>query len=453
MPFTLRAVPIPDFGTTIHEPAIPGEIYARRADQTYAKAGCDWLVIYGDLEHFANMAFLCGHDPRFEEALLCLGPRGKRVLIVGNEGGDYATLAGLPDLETALAQSFSLPGMDRTAAPKLTDALRGMGIGKGARIGLIGWKPVDRNEHDDTGPVFLAPHNIVVALAHAAGGMEAISDQTLVLMHPGEGLRAVNDVHQIAAFEWGAARASAAVRRIVHGARPGMSESAAMGFMGYQGEPMTCRPMFSSTSGKMVGLKSPTQSIIRHGDAVTTAVGYRGGLASRAGQMVEHDADFLARLAEPYFAAQALWCEMANIGRPGGEIAQAVGEALARAGLGSAFTPGHLGGHDEWLHSVTTPGGKGAFRSGALVQCDIIPTPMPPGRTLNCEDTLVLADAPLRAELGKAYPEVLDRVLRRQRFMRDVLGIAVADDYLPLSNWPHCLPPFWLRPEMIFARG
>jgi hypothetical protein len=34
-----------------------------------------------------------------------------------------------------------------------------------------------------------------------------------------------------------------------------------------------------------------------------------------------------------------------------------------------------------------------------------------------------------------------------------VLGIAVADEYLPISNWPHCLPPFWLKPEMIFAKS
>ncbi len=399
------------------------------------------------------MTFLCGHDPRFEEALLCLGPSGKRILIVGNEGGDQATLAGLPNLETALAQSLSLPGMDRTVAPRLADVLANIGIRKGQRIGLVGWKPLAETETVGDGPDFLVPHSIVKALARAAGGMEAVVDRTLVLMHPVEGLRAVNDVHQIAAFEWGAVRAGEAVRRIVHGARPGMSESDAMAFMRHQGEPMTCRPMFSSTSGVMVGLKSPGPSIIRFGDAVTTAVGYRGGLTARTGLMVEHDDAFLEKLAAPYFVAQALWCEMVRIGRPGGEIEAAVGEALAKAGLRSAFTPGHLGGHDEWFQSVTTPGDKGAFRSGALVQCDIIPTPMPKGRALNCEDALVLADAALRAELASAYPAVFARLIARQTFLRDTLGITVSDEYLPLSNWPHCLPPFWLAPERIFRRA
>jgi hypothetical protein len=453
MAFTLRSTNIPDFGQATIEPVIPAPIYSARADEAYRRAQCDWLIVYGDLEHFANLAFLTGHDPRFEEALLCLGPGGRRVLLVGNEGGDHALLAGLPGLETALAQSFSLPGMDRTRAPKLTDVLRAIGIGKGMRLGLVGWKPLDPSELEDGGPAFLIPHAIIMALARAAGGIEALSDATPILMHPTEGLRASNDVHQIAAFEWGALRASEAVRKIVHGARPGMSEWQAMGLMGHQGEPMTCRPMFSATAGRMIGLKSPTGHVIRQGDAVTTAVGYRGGLSCRAGLMTTHDEDFLTRFATPYFAAQALWCSMASVGAEGGPIEAAVGEALARAKLSSAFTPGHLGGHDEWLHSITTPGGTGRFRSGALLQCDIIPTPMPAGTALNCEDALILADGALRAELRASYPETLARMLARQAFLREVIGIDVSDDYLPLSNWPHCLPPFWLAPDRVFVRS
>ncbi len=141
MPIELRPIAIPDFGETIEEPRIPAETYDRRATEAYAAAGCDWLIVYGDLEHFANMAFLCGHDPRFEEALLCLGPGGKRYAIVGNEGGDQLALAGLPGLEPVLAQSLSLPGMDRSHAPKLVDALRGIGIKPGPASALLAGSP------------------------------------------------------------------------------------------------------------------------------------------------------------------------------------------------------------------------------------------------------------------------------------------------------------------------
>ncbi|HZS93019.1 MAG TPA: hypothetical protein VFE42_36710 [Chloroflexota bacterium] len=38
--------------------------------------GYDALLVYVDREHFANLAYLTGFDPRFEEALLILKPRG-----------------------------------------------------------------------------------------------------------------------------------------------------------------------------------------------------------------------------------------------------------------------------------------------------------------------------------------------------------------------------------------
>jgi hypothetical protein len=452
MSFSLAATTIPEFGMAEEEPAIPAHIYTQRVDAAYAAAQSDWLVVYGDLEHFANMTFLCGHDPRFEEALLCLGPDRQRILVVGNEGGDQARLSPFPGLQTALAQSFSLPGMDRSHAPKLTDTLRALGLGKGTRIGLVGWKPVAHDESEDGAVSFAVPHSIVMALAQVAGGMDAITDQTAILMDPMQGLRARNDVYQIAAFEWGAARASAAVRRIVHGARPGMRETEAMALMNHAGEPMTCRPMFSASKGLFVGLKSPGPRLIETGDAVTAAIGYRGGLTARSGLMSTRNDHFLQHYAAPYFVAQAHWCEAVRIGRPGGEIEALIREELGVAGLRSAFTPGHLGGHDEWLHSITTPGGTGFFQSGALVQCDIIPTPMPAGTTLNCEDPILLADTSLRAEIAAHDPALFARLTARQAFLRDVIGIAVADEYLPLTNWAHCLPPFWLEPDMIFVR-
>ena len=36
------------------------------------------IVVYGDREHFANLAYLTGFDPRFEESLLIVGKRARR---------------------------------------------------------------------------------------------------------------------------------------------------------------------------------------------------------------------------------------------------------------------------------------------------------------------------------------------------------------------------------------
>jgi hypothetical protein len=124
VPIALRDIKVPAFGLPVEAPRIPAATYAKRCREAYWRAGCNWLVVYGDREHLANIAFLSGYDPRFEEALLLLGPRDRRVLVVGNEGESYAPLAGLPSLDIVLAQSMSLMGQDRALKPDLAAVLR-----------------------------------------------------------------------------------------------------------------------------------------------------------------------------------------------------------------------------------------------------------------------------------------------------------------------------------------
>src|SRR5690606_19480765 len=50
-----------------------------------AVRGLDRLFVYGDREHAANIHWLTGFDPRFEEAFLVVGPEGPAVLAAGNE--------------------------------------------------------------------------------------------------------------------------------------------------------------------------------------------------------------------------------------------------------------------------------------------------------------------------------------------------------------------------------
>src|ERR671913_2603844 len=135
----LRHVPLPDEVSTAALPAIDTAEYERRCDETLARAGTPWVVVYGDREHSANLLFLTGFDPRFEEALLLLGPGKRHVLLVGNEGIVHAVVAGLP-LEIELVQGFSLMGQPRELTPQLDRVLDGVGLGSGHQIGVVGWK-------------------------------------------------------------------------------------------------------------------------------------------------------------------------------------------------------------------------------------------------------------------------------------------------------------------------
>ena len=454
MSIVLRDVAIPYFGVPLAPPLIPAATYEKRCRETYARAGCDWVVVYGDREHLANMAFLCGYDPRFEEALLLLGPRDRRVLVVGNEGEAYAPLAGLPRLETRLAQSMSLMGQDRSLAPDLAVVLREAGLRRGETMGLVGWKYFQATEWSEVSPALFVPHYLVVMLGGIAGGTEALKDVTAILMHPATGLRSTVDADQIALHEWGAARASAAVWRIVAGTRLGVSELEAANVMGYAGEVLSAHVMYATGDARyeVIGLRSPGGRIIKRGDGVAAAIGYWGGLSARAGLVADHDEAFL-KVASAYFAGLLAWYDAADLDVAGNTVFEAVAETLARGGLRSALNPGHLTGHDEWIHSPVHRGSRERIVSGTPFQVDVIPTPLPTGWALNCEDGVVFADAPLRDELKTRHPAVARRIEARRRFIRDELGIPLKDSILPLSSTPLCLPPFWLAPGRLLARA
>ncbi|HVN60580.1 MAG TPA: hypothetical protein VMT59_04915, partial [Gaiellaceae bacterium] len=82
--------------------------------------------------------------------------------------------------------------------------------------------------------------------------------------------------------------------------------------------------------------------------------------------------------------------------------------------------------------------------SGMVIQSDIIPTGIRAGWTANCEDTVAVGDAALRAELESRHPELWSRIVARRTFMRDTLGVNVRDEVLPLSCTPAYYTPFWL---------
>ena len=70
---------------------------------------------------------------------------------------------------------------------------------------------------------------------------------------------------------------------------------------------------------------------------------------------------------------------------------------------------------------------------------------------MNCEDTVAIADADLRAQIEARHPELWARIRARQEFLRDRLGVAARDELLPLSCTPAYLTPFWLAADRALA--
>lgn len=73
-------------------PVIPRQVYENRIERLrrrMSERGLDRVVVYSDREHSANISYLTGFDPRFEEAILVVGPHDEPAILVGNECGGW----------------------------------------------------------------------------------------------------------------------------------------------------------------------------------------------------------------------------------------------------------------------------------------------------------------------------------------------------------------------------
>lgn len=447
----LRSVTLPVEAPEADPPPIRVQEYEQRCDDLLARVGTPWVAVYGDREHSANLLHLIGFDPRFEEALLLLGPSGKRVLLVGNEGIVHAVVTK-PALEVSLFQGFSLMAQPRDRTPNLDASLRDAGLGSGNQVGVVGWKYLTNAETDTPSRPAWAPAAVVDALERVSG-MDAV-DVTPALMNPGDGLRTRNSADQIAAFAWAALRSSQAVFRVMRGVRPGMTERDAAALMGYAGEPASMHPIVASGApGEAInGLRSPSGRTIGSGDGISCGIGYWGSLCCRAGVMEDAvGIEVFTNIVRPYFLAQAAWYATIGIGVLGAEVFAAVEDTLADEGaeFRSMLNPGHLISYDEWVNSPIERGSTVPLASGMSLQCDIIPTPLPAGLALNCEDSIVLADEALRAEIAAMHPSLWARIERNCTLMAEGLGLTLRPETLPLSLANAYLPPAWLSPDMV----
>ncbi len=450
----LAEIALPDYEVPDPPPILPEGIYRARLDRLRAgmeERDLDRLVIYADREHSANLAYLTGFDPRFEEAILVVGPTEIPAILVGNECYGLAGAAPLP-MRRHLFQDLSLPSQPRDASRSLREILAEEGIQAGVRVGVIGWKSyadADRLE---------APAFIVDDLRRLTGSSGDVRNAVELLIHPGHGLRVINEVEQLAAFEHAACQTSNGVRNLLFGLRPGMTEREAVRLLDWNGTPLSCHLMLSSGPRARFGLLSPTERPIDRGDPFTVAFGIWGALNCRAGFVVEDASalpgeiqDYVERLVGPYFTAVAEWYGALRIGQPGRVLQEIIDRHLGDPFFGISLNPGHQIHLDEWVNSPISRGSDVELRSGMALQVDIIPATGTPYFTTNMEDGVALADQPLRDAFAHGYPAAWARIQARRRFMAEALGIDLHPDVLPFSNIPAYLPPFLLRPDRVLT--
>ncbi len=458
----LAEIALPEFGTPTVEPEIPAATYRARLDAAVTRArarGHDVLIVYGDREHSANLAYLTGFDPRFEEAMLVVAPGGDSVLFVGNEDWGYADISPLK-LRKVLYQTFSLLSQPRDKSAPLGTLLAEAGVGPGKSVGVAGWKYFDERETATPAQWLEVPAYLVDTLRALTGDPALVVNAGAIFMDAEDGLRVINDVDQLAAFEYAACHTSSAVKNMLFGLKPGLTEYEAARLLGIAGMPQSCHLMLASGEGARVGLGSPTSRVIERGDPFTTAFGVWGALNCRAGFVVEDArelpdgiSDYVEKLVAPYFRAIAEWYMTIGIGVTGGALFDIVDGQLGDPFFGIFLNPGHQLHLDEWVNSPIHAGSTIALRSGMAFQVDVIPATGTPYFTTNIEDGIALADDALRRSFAAKYPEAWSRIEARRAFMADVLGIVLKPEVLPFSNIQAYLPPFLLRPDRAMRLG
>jgi len=417
------------------------------------------VVVYGDREHFANLTYLSGFDPRFEEALLIIRRAATPLILVGNECEAYLGISSLHAtgrMRHERFQSFSLLGQPRDRSRALREILADEGIGPTAIVGAVGYKYFSSDEHPDAAHALDIPSYIVDTLRELAGP-ENIYNATDLLMHPGYGLRANCSPFEIAYFEYTNGQAAESVKRIIFALQEGMTDHSAVESGRLNGEPLSCHVTFVTGRNANYGLCGPSGELIRRGQPLAFNVSYWGSNICRAGWIARSSADladsasdYVSSFAGPYFEAMSEWFGLMKLGTPGHTVYDLIQDCLPFDKFGIYLNPGHLIHLDEWLSSPFYQGSEIPVASGMAVQVDVIPQSRKYFST-RMEDGLVIADAELRRKLKEFAPDCFDRCLKRRSFMSDVLGIELPEEVLPLSNTCAIVPPFFLSPNTVIA--
>lgn len=461
IPLTLCEDPIPYAYEEVAK--LDAQDYKDRLAQLWAMpqtAAYDHIIVYGDREHFSNIHFFTGYDPRWEESLLIL-ERGKTpILLVGNEGLGY-TRSLRSEVNVQMFQTLSLMGQPNDErSKKLIDIFKDSGIHPGSHIGLIGWKAYDAANFKGLPLVSDVPYYIVKTLEQIIPE-EAITNITDVMADCEYGLKHNMCAKEIIQCEVNGTFVSRSIYRLMKNVKPGMTETEASQLLLLDAEPLNMHPDINFGRNAEIGMMSPmTDSVLEYGMPFSVGYGMRGSLVHKKGLYIrnrdEIPADkpgYLENFLKPYFACVVRWYEMMKIGTSCGDIYDMVDKMLGMEKFHITLNPGHLEHTDEWTNSPFKKGSTVKLRSGMMLQCDYSVSFTEPKMAAHVEDGLVLADEALRNEIKALSPTCWARIEARKKFCREQLNIELPEECLPMSDLTLVCNPYMADVSVMLAKG
>ena len=195
-------------------PTPPGSSALRERAE---RRGYDRLVVYADREHSANLAL----PDRLRPALRGGGARrwGRRAtpaILVGNECWGMAGAAPLPMRRDLLPGPQPARASRATGRGRCARSSRGEGIGRGPPRRRRRLEDVREPRHDRG-----CRPTSSTSCATLVGPSGLVENANDLLIDPADGLRVINEVEQLAAFEYAACQTSNGVRQRADRAAPG----------------------------------------------------------------------------------------------------------------------------------------------------------------------------------------------------------------------------------------
>lgn len=461
VPLTLCENPIPYAYEEV--PELDAQDYADRVARLWAMpqaAAYDRIIVYGDREHFSNLHYFTGYDPRWEESLLILSRDRTPILLVGNEGLGY-TRSLRARVDVQMFQTLSLMGQPNDGrSKKLVDIFRDGGIGPDSRVGLIGWKAYEAANFRGLPLVSDVPYYIVKTLEQIIPET-AITNATDLLTDCGYGLKHNLCAKEIIQFEVNGTFVSRGVYNLLKNVRPGMTETEAAQLLHLDGQPLNMHPNINFGHNATLSLMSPKpDSRLEYGMPMGVGYGMRGSLVHKKGLYIRSREElpagkegYVDSFLKPYFASVVRWYEMMRIGTPCGDIYDMVDNTLGMETFHITLNPGHMEHTDEWTNSPFRKGSTLRLRSGMMFQCDYSVRFAEPQMAAHVEDGLVLADEALREEIRRLSPTCWARIEARKKFCREQLNVALPEECLPMSDLTLVCNPYMADISIVLAKG
>ena len=267
------------------------------------------------------------------------------------------------------------------------------------------------------------PSFLVDELRRVTGPTGLVENATDLFIDAADGLRVVNEVEQLAAFEWAACQTSHGVRNLAHRAAPGNDRARGGPAARVERHAAVLPPDADRRAAGEVRAAEPRRPADRARRPADDGVRHLGraqlpGGVRRRGRVGAARRDRrLCRTARRARTSRR-WpsgtrrCTSARREASCRRSSTATSATRSSASPSTRATSSHL---DEWVNSPVFAGSTIELRSGMALQCDIIPATGTPYFTTNIEDGLALADESLRAAFASGYPDAWARIEARRR--------------------------------------